>query len=289
MSLRFSVITPSFCQGSFIERTIESVLSQNIEDMEYIICDGGSDDETIEILKKYGEKVRWLSEKDQGQADAVNKGILMTTGDIIAWINSDDIYYPTTFQVVKDIFAQYPEIELIYGDADHIDEYDHMIEPYPTKPWNYQNLLETCYICQPAVFFKRSLIEKFGLLDISLNYCMDYELWLRYGKHISFHYLPKKLAASRLYPTNKTLSQRVYVYKEIIQMLYHKFGFVSHKWVLGYIRIEIDNFLKNDHHICINNIVKTLLVVLIQIRRHIPSQPISNLILLIIKSKKYIK
>ena len=234
MSLKFSVITPSFRQGCFIERTINSVLSQNIDDIDYIVCDGGSEDETIEILKKYDQDLRWISEKDRGQADAVNKGISMTTGDIIAWINSDDVYYSGAFHAVKQIFEDNPEIEAVFGEADFIDEFDNIIGEYPTEKWNYKRLIEVCCLCQPAVFFRRSLVEKFGNLDISLDMCMDYELWLRYGSNIYFYHLPQKLAGSRMYASNKSMSKKTQAYYETIQMHKQKFGVSPENWIMVY-------------------------------------------------------
>ncbi|MEM7725900.1 MAG: glycosyltransferase family 2 protein [Cyanobacteria bacterium P01_A01_bin.45] len=242
--MKFSVITPSYRQGRFIERTINSVLSQNIDgiesDMEYCICDGGSDDETVEILKRYDKQINWVSEPDKGQTDAVNKGISKTTGEIIAWINSDDIYYPGTFKAVEEVFTANPEVEIIYGNANWIDENDQVIETFPTKSWDYQRLRQDCYICQPAVFFKRDLVEKFGNLDASLNYCMDYELWLRYGKDIEFYHLPRKLAGSRMYASNKTLGQKLPAHQEICTMLQKKFGRIPDNWLLGYCLIKVD-------------------------------------------------
>lgn len=248
MNLRFSVVTPSFYQGRFIERTIQSVLvqkSSNIE-IDYVVCDAGSNDQTLEILKRYEDKIRWISEPDQGQADAVNKGIKMTMGDIIAWINSDDVYYSGAFEAVRAIFEAHPDVMAIYGDADHIDELDRVIEAYPTESWNYERLIETCFLCQPAVFFRRSLIETFGNLDASLKYCMDYELWLRWGKHISFYYLPQKLAGSRLYKDNKTLGQRIAVHYEINEMFRRNFGKVPEKWIFGYAHVKIEEDLNLD-------------------------------------------
>ncbi|MEM7552631.1 MAG: glycosyltransferase family 2 protein [Cyanobacteria bacterium P01_A01_bin.84] len=254
--MKFSVITPSYCQGRFIERTINSVLSQDISDnessaesviksgIEYCVCDGGSNDETIEILHRYDKQIDWVSEPDKGQTDAVNKGISKTTGEIIAWINSDDIYYPGTFKAVEETFTANPEVEIIYGNADWIDENDRVIETFPTEPWNYQRLMETCYICQPAVFFKRNLVEKFGNLDSSLDYCMDYELWLRYGKQIKFYHLPRKLAGSRMYGSNKTLGQRLPAHQEICEMLQNKFGSIPDSWVLGYALVKVEETSK---------------------------------------------
>ncbi|PSB17993.1 glycosyltransferase [Phormidesmis priestleyi ULC007] len=245
MSLKFSVITPSYSQGRFIERTIQSVLKQDA-DIEYVICDGGSKDETVEILKRYEDRLRWVSEPDRGQSDAVNKGLAMTKGEIIAWINSDDVYYSGAFRQVQAVFEAHPEVEIIYGNADYIDEYDRLIEPYPTEAWNYKRLTRVCYLCQPAVFFRRSLVEKYGNLDVALDYCMDYELWLRYGKHIKFYYLPKKLAASRLYKTNKTLGQRLAVCTEINDMLRREIGIVPSHWIFCYSHVKLDQTLKLD-------------------------------------------
>ncbi|NJR49734.1 MAG: glycosyltransferase [Leptolyngbyaceae cyanobacterium CSU_1_3] len=246
VSLKFSVITPSYSQGRFIERTIQSVLNQDVSDMEYVVCDGGSKDETVEILKRYEDRLRWVSEPDRGQADAVNKGLAMTKGEIIAWINSDDVYYPDAFKQVQAIFEAHPEVEIIYGNADYIDEYDRIIEPYQTEAWDYKRLTRICYLCQPAVFFRRSLVEKYGELDISLDYCMDYELWLRYGKHTSFYYLSKNLAASRLYKTNKTLGQRLAVCTEINDMLRREIGIVPSHWIFCYSHVKLEQTLNLD-------------------------------------------
>lgn len=234
MPLTFSVITPSYNQGQFIERTIESVLSQQGVCFEYLICDGGSSDETLTILKGYQDRLHWVSEPDGGQADAINKGIRQTTGDIIAWINSDDIYYPLALSKVQEIFMAHPEVQVIYGDAYHIDRDDRILEPYPTAPWNYRQLKEVCFLCQPATFFHRRMVDHYGYLNPQLKFCMDYELWLRYGKDHAFFYLPEVLAGSRLYQDNKTLGQRVAVHYEINQMLAQKFLLAPEKWVLDY-------------------------------------------------------
>ena len=253
MSLKFSVITPSFCQGRFIERTIQSVLSQGLSptEYEYVVCDGGSQDETLDILKRYESQIRWISEPDKGQADAVNKGIAMTTGDIIAWINSDDAYYPGAFEAVRAVFESHPDVQVVYGDADHIDETDQVLDAYPTETWKYERLKTTCYLCQPAVFFRRQLIEELGSLDDSLRYCMDYELWLRLGQHYPFYYLHKKLAGSRLYSSNKTLGQRVLFHQEINKMLLQKLGSVPHRWIFAYAYVKIteNNILEQYNYL----------------------------------------
>ncbi|WP_204103814.1 MULTISPECIES: glycosyltransferase family 2 protein [Spirulina sp. CCY15215] len=248
MVLKFSVITPSYNQGRFIDRTIQSVLKQSDRHFEYLICDGRSTDNTLEIIQQYEGQLTWLSECDRGQADAVNKGISRTTGEIIAWLNSDDIYYPQTLQTVREIFTTYPQVQVVYGDADIVDAKDNIIGSYPTHPWNYHYLKQICYLCQPAVFFRRQLVDKYGSLNSCLEYCMDYELWLRYGAKTPFYYLPQKLAASRSYSANKTNRCKVAVHAEINKMLDNRLGYVPDRWILGYARILTDENWHNLSH-----------------------------------------
>ena len=233
--MKISVITPSFNQGKFIERTIRSVVSQDYSNLEYIVMDGGSTDQTVEIINKYAQNIsHWISEKDEGQTFAVNRGFRASTGKILGWLNSDDIYYPGTLQKVADYFAIHPGCNVIYGLADYIDEEDRHIRDYPTLKWNYKKLKNRCYICQPSVFFRRSVFERYGPLDESLDFCMDYDYWLRCGATQSFSYMQEKLAASRLYAENKTLSSRPAILTETIDLLFRKFGNVPRRWIGEY-------------------------------------------------------
>lgn len=239
---KFSIVTPSYNQGEFIERTMQSVLSQEGVALEYVVFDGGSIDQTVDVLKRYGaehsENLRWTSENDRGQTHAVNKGINSTSGDIIGWLNSDDIYYPGALRAVADYFTAHPEIDVLYGFADHIDANDCLIDPYPVESWNFQRMLETCIICQPAAFFRRRVAEAHGLLDERLHYCMDYEFWLRLGvAGIRFERLERKVAGSRMYAQNKTLRARRAVHAEINDMMKRKFGRVPERWLLNYAHI----------------------------------------------------
>lgn len=241
MDTTISVIIPSYNQGKFIERTLRSVFDQSVAALECIVYDGGSQDETITILRRYEDRVRWISELDRGQSHAVNKGIVTAKGEIIAWINSDDVYCPGTFAKVQQFFAENHNVDVLYGDAFHIDMDDTPIEPYNTESWNFEQLKEVCYLCQPAVFFRRRVIDQFGYLDESLQFCMDYEFWLRLAKGGAvFAYLPVVLAGSRLYAGNKTLSDRAAVHAEIINMLLEKFDKIPNVWIYNYASISVN-------------------------------------------------
>ncbi len=242
MTTSICVITPSYNQGEFIERTIQSVLQQQIPNLDYIVVDGASTDSTLEVLKKYEGKIRWISEKDKGQTDAVNKGIASTKGKIIGWLNSDDIYYSDTLQTVLDFFKTHPEIDVVYANANHIDKNDNVIEAYPTEPWDIERLKEVCYLCQPAVFFRRSVIDRFEQLDTNLNYCMDYEYWLRLALNgATFAKIDKILAGSRLYDETKTLGARIKVHQEINAVLQKKLHNIPNRWLSNYAHVVVED------------------------------------------------
>lgn len=233
--LAISVITPSYNQGEFITRTLASVERQSLPALEHLVYDGGSSDSTLSILSRSGPRVRWVSGPDGGQADAVNRGLQACRGDVIGWINSDDIYYPEAFARVAAAFGEDPELDVVYGRADHIDVHDQIIDAYPTLPWDPALLRQICYICQPALFFRRRVIERVGLLDANLHYCMDYNYWLRLADSgCRFVYLPFRLAGSRLYPDTKTLADRPSVHREIAAMFSAYQGSVPLRWIYAY-------------------------------------------------------
>ena len=241
MPLSVSIITPSYNQGRYLERTIRSVLEQR-RPFEYLVMDGGSRDESVEIPQRYSAELQWVSEPDRGQADAVNKGLARATGEIIGWLNSDDIFYPGAVAAAADFLTRRPEIDVVYGNGNHIDEHDRVIEPYPTEDWDFERLKERCFLCQPAVFFRRRLVDRFGPLGVHWRYALDYEYWLRLGKGgVRFARIGALLAGSRLHPETKTLGSRVKVHAEINDMLRSLLGRAPDRWLYNYAHAVLDD------------------------------------------------
>ncbi len=204
-----AVVTPTLNQAGFIRATLDSVLSQGYDGLEYLVMDGGSTDGTLEILKSYAGSLTYRSGPDRGQTDAINTGWQNTGGEIISWLNSDDLYRPGALRQVGAFFAAHPEIDLVYGDCDLIDSAGHVLQPYPTRPYDYLNLLRGAvnYLPQPATFLRRRVLETEGGLDDSLNYLMDFDYWLRAGLHHRAAYLPACLAALRFHNAAKSVAQ----------------------------------------------------------------------------------
>jgi len=228
------VVTPSFNQGKFIRDTLESVLSQQYPDLEYRVVDGGSKDETVSILESYGPRLLWTSEKDAGQADAINKGFASATGEIISYLNSDDTYLPGTLHYVGEFFASHPEVDVIYGDGYFMDGQGEVLEPYPTRDFNWETFAEECYICQPTVFFRRRVLTEVGLMDQDLQFCMDYDFWMRLFPVHPPERVPRFLANSRMHPENKTLSQGPGVHREAIRAVGKHYGYAPCSWIFTY-------------------------------------------------------
>lgn len=203
---KISVITPSYNQGKFLERTIQSILNQNYPNLEYIICDGGSTDESIDIIKKYSDKITWwCSEPDGGQTYAINKGMRKATGDIVCWINSDDVLLPNALQHVGKFFSANPNIDFIMGIVLEIDKNDFIIKM--THTILNKNLAQHgCYnINQQGMFWKRSLFNTIGYLQDDFHACMDAEFVIRLlENNIPIKVLNHPLGAIRIHNDTKT-------------------------------------------------------------------------------------
>lgn len=212
-----SIVTPSYNQGRFLKRTIDSVLNQDYPHIEYLVIDGGSTDESVSILRQYGEQFFWRSERDGGQSEAINIGLCEAHGDILAYLNSDDVLLPGAIATVVEHFRTHPKWDLVYGNAHLIDEADRVLGNYPTAPYAFDRLLQDCYICQPAAFWRRGITDRIELFDESLHYAMDYDYWLRIDRAGgTLAQVPEFLACSRSYAETKTQSARLEVYREIL-------------------------------------------------------------------------
>jgi glycosyltransferase involved in cell wall biosynthesis len=203
-----SVVTPSYNQASFLEETILSVLGQEYPKLEYIIIDGGSTDGSVDIIRKHADHLTyWISEPDKGQSDAINKGLKRATGEILAWLNSDDCYYPGALRAVVDIFQRLPEIGLVFGSAMFVEEDGTPRSVYPGVDRSYFNKLQYWRgwdIPQPTLFFRRRVYDDFGGLDKSFRYALDYEWLLRVSRTTRAYCSDEVLALYRLHEGSKT-------------------------------------------------------------------------------------
>jgi glycosyltransferase involved in cell wall biosynthesis len=240
-TFKISVVTPSLNHGDFLGRTITSVCKQTRPPEDYWVMDGASTDNTMDVLRECGSWVHWVSEKDEGQADAVNRGFQMGQGEILGWLNADDVYLPETLAIVEQEFRKNPSLMLLYGDANHIDENDVVLEPYPSLSFSLEVLAYHCFICQPTCFFRRSLWAVAGGLNPRLHYAMDLDLWIRFGKlqrehpEWRFKYIPEVLAHSRMYAANKTLSCRQKSFQEAMSVVKTHFKVVPFNLVYGFL------------------------------------------------------
>jgi glycosyltransferase involved in cell wall biosynthesis len=221
-----SIVTPSFNQARFLEATIQSVLGQDYPRIEYIIVDGGSTDGSLDIIKKYESKLAWwVSEKDKGQTDAINKGFARAKGDIFAWLNSDDTYEPKAVgEAVKYLLA-HPQVGMAYAEANFINEAGLVIGKFNSAQTD-ERLLRQGYvhIPQQTMFFRASLWKEVGPLDPSFYFAMDYDLWTRIGQRASLAYVPQIWANFRLHTSGKTIASDDRCWPEMIRVHYRDGG-----------------------------------------------------------------
>jgi len=210
--LRISLVTPTYNQGRYIRRTIESVLSQQGDfELDYVVYDGVSTDETLDILKSYGERLRWHSERDGGQVDAINKGLRCAAGDVVGWLNSDDLLAPGALQRISEAFTANPKTEWAHGRCDIIDSDDRTIRgaiiAYKHRcclNYSFENLVKQNFISQMTVFWRRKVLDEVGYIDEQLKLALDYDLWLRLAKRGAPIYIPEKQASFRWHEQTKS-------------------------------------------------------------------------------------
>lgn len=197
---KISIVTPNYNKGEFLEYTIKSVLSQNYPNLEYIIIDGGSTDNSIDIIKKYQDQLTyWISEPDNGMYDALRKGFAHSTGEIMAWIGSDDMYHPNSFNIVAEIFKN-KNVNWLVGTTTHFDMAGRCVSVYPSRYFSRSDLLSGDYkwIQQESSFWRRSLYDKVGGINATLRYAGDFDLWLRFTRFEKMYICPSLLGGFRL-------------------------------------------------------------------------------------------
>lgn len=228
---KISIVTTNFNQGKYLEATILSVLSQNYPNLEYIIIDGGSTDSSVEIIKKYSDQLAyWVSEPDKGMYDGLQKGLAKTTGDIMAWINSDDMYLPNSFYTVAEIFTSFDQVNWLLGFPSLYDEQGRIVEcAHTLREWSKYDVYIGHYrwIQQESVFWRRSLWNKVGkTLNTSLKYAGDFELWFRFFQHEKLHVTTALLSGFRMRGEQLSLKQRS-AYEDEIQSVVKSYQYTK--------------------------------------------------------------
>ncbi len=231
-----SIVTPSFNQAAFLEKTIRSVLEQDYPRIEYILIDGGSTDGSPEIIQRYaGRLAYWVSERDRGQTDAINKGFARAQGSILAWLNSDDTYQPGAVREAVAFLLAHPEAGMVYGDGNFIAENDRVIGRFPSAQTDLPKLRRGyVHVCQQAAFFRADLWRAVGPLDPSFYFAMDYDLWVRLAQKAPLVYLPRTWANFRLHSDAKTISADDRCWPEMLRVHYRDGGSRFSQIVLKY-------------------------------------------------------
>jgi len=233
-----SIVTPSYNQVQYIEETIQSVLNQDYPAVEYIIIDGGSTDGSVEIIQRHarqnipeltnlnGKRVSaWVSEPDQGQTDAINKGFTSAHGEILAWLNSDDTYLPGAISEAVAYLQAHPEAGMVYGDANLVDEVGNVIGKFPARQTDYRRLRHGyVHIPQQTAFFRANLWRRVGPLDPTFYFAMDYDLWVRLARLAPLHYNPRLWANFRLHGAGKSIVSDDRCWPEMMRVHYREGG-----------------------------------------------------------------
>lgn len=254
---KISIVTPSFNQGQFLEETIRSVLEQGYPNLEYVIIDGSSTDSSIDIIHKYEcELAYWVSERDDGQYDAINKGFLKTSGEIMAWLNADDKYTPWAFSIVAEIFSVFPQVEwLTTSHALIWDKYSRVVQSVNCKGFNRhaffkgvnlpgRNWYTTGWIQQESTFWRRSLWNRVGKIDASLKMAGDFDLWAKFFLHTELYSVSTPLGGFRVHSDQKT-AHHMFEYIQEAETILQRYG--------GHPYGRLESAIRNSIRLCIGD------------------------------------
>jgi len=235
-----TIVTPTLNAGRYLTQTIESVLSQDYPRIEYIAVDGGSTDETNQILARYEARVRVFREKDAGAAEAINRGFRHGSGEVCAWLGADDTLLPGSVSAAVRELQGSRSPGVVYGQANWTGSNNNVLDRYPTSAAAVQELGRECLICQPAAFVRRSALEEVGYLDERLKSAFDYDLWIRLSRKVEFVYVDRYLATSRMHRANISLARRRTALREAITVQLCHFGYTPFQPVYSYCAYRVD-------------------------------------------------
>ena len=222
-----SIITPSFNQGDYLAETMRSVLEQDYANIEYIVMDGGSTDNSVEVIQSFADRLAyWRSEPDKGQTDAINQGFARAHGQLLAWINSDDTYTPGAIKQAVQYLHEHPEVGMVYSDLNFVDERSRVIGKFPAAQTDLAHLRRGfVHVPQPATFFRAGLWQQVGPLDPSFFFAMDYDLWVRIASISTLKYLPGVVWANfRLHEGAKSVDADARCWPEMLRVHYRDGG-----------------------------------------------------------------
>lgn len=266
---KISIVTPSYNQAQFLERTILSVLNQNYPNLEYIIIDGGSTDGSVEIIKKYEKYLSyWVSEKDKGQSDAINKGFSKSTGEILAYLNSDDTYLPGAFLKVVNAFNKNQNADLVFGNVNHIDAWDSLIGESRFTKFNFTTLIyEGMNLLQPGSFWTRKIYEEVGGFNPDYRFCMDVDFFYRVAEIGDLKHIREYIANFRIHKNSKgaTIAHIGLVEREEILRRYRKHNnefYLKYRRILCQIRRFFYYIAQGDADYAVRGFYKRILKII---------------------------